>query len=58
MCTSLLQLYKTASFPPSYCLQPTLLGEFEGAFLLFLPEELISMNVFVCARDVHPPSGL
>lgn len=61
MHTSLLQIYKIASPPPpphpSHCLQPTLVGQFEDAFLLFLPEELISKDVFVCPSDVYsyPP---
>lgn len=69
MHTSLLQIYKIASPPPpphpSHCLQPTLVGQFEDAFLLFLPEELISKDVFVCPSDVYsyprpppPNSGL
>lgn len=46
MHTSLLQICKI-HFP--YHAQPTFVGQLEDAFLLFLAEELISMNVFVCA---------
>lgn len=46
MHTSLLQICKIHFF---YRLQPTFAGQFEDPFLLFLAEELISMNVFVCA---------
>ena len=56
MHTSLLQIYKIASPPPPpppHGLQPTLVGQFEDAFLLFLPEELISKDVFVCPSDVY-----
>lgn len=54
MHTSLLQIYKIASPPPLTVYSPPLWANLRDAFLLFLPEELILKDVFVCPSDVIP----